>query len=67
MNLVLRWMKVFAVMFPVVMILNQCMYNSRYNNCYRAYCLAAAFGPVSILTLFLSLGVIIVQSMMGHE
>ena len=55
MEFAIRWLKVFGVMFPVVMILNQC----GYNNCYRAYCLAAAFGPVSIMTLFLSLGAVI--------
>lgn len=63
MAIALRWLKVFGVMFPVVMILNQC----GYNNCYRAYCLAAAFGPVSIMTLFLSLGVLVVYTLMDRK
>ena len=63
MELVIRWLKVFGVMFPAVMVLNQC----GYNNCYRAYCLAAAFGPVAIMTLFLSLGVLVVYALMDRK
>jgi hypothetical protein len=51
MNAVLRWGLMFLIMFPFVMVINQC----GYNNCYRAYCIAAATPPVSVFTLVLSL------------
>ncbi len=51
MNVVLRWGLLFLIMFPFVMVINQC----GYNNCYRAHCVAAAMSPVSMFTLLLSL------------
>jgi hypothetical protein len=63
MDTAIRWLKIFGVMFPAVMILNQC----GYNNCYRAYCLAAAFGPVTLMTLFLSLGVLVVYTLIDRR
>jgi hypothetical protein len=51
MGAVIRWGVMFLVMFPFVMVINQC----GYNNCYRSDCIAAAMTPVSMFTLLLSL------------